>query len=182
MKTTRYIFLVMMAIVCMTFAACGGDDAGDGVTPPADNPNGGKSQWTLYEPFLIMNSTSEEVKAFMAEKLPQFKMEEPLGSTYNYSLVYNNQQEEVGIVYFIMSNKLASTGMEYLHFSQEKFDYLWGELEKRYSPEVIQEGTNQKICSAIINGQKYRVTISVQYNGVVNDNSIAISFGRMPND
>lgn len=177
MKTTRYIFLAMMAIVCMTFTACGGDD--DGVTSPVDNPDGKKTEWKLYEPFLIMNATPEEVKAYMAEKYPQFIMEEPVGSNSGYALVFNNKQEEVGIVYNIMLNKLVSSSMEYLHYSQQKFDYLWSEMIKRYSAEVIQEGDNGKICVATINGQKYRVTFGIAYNGVVNDNSIAIYFAKM---
>ena len=52
MKTTRYIFLAMMAIVCMTFTACGGDDDS---TPAGGGDNGGGGN--TYDNMMVINGT-----------------------------------------------------------------------------------------------------------------------------
>ena len=57
MKTMRYLFLAMMAAMCVTFTACGGDSDDD------PNPGGGTTGSTEYvDPCLDFGSSQSHVK------------------------------------------------------------------------------------------------------------------------
>jgi hypothetical protein len=166
--------LAMMAAMCMTFTACGGDDDDTSKKP--------ESGWILYDPFLTLNASPDEVKEYMMKKYPQFSVEAPFGNNNGYSLIYYNEKKDASIVYGFILNKLSTIGMEYFQFSKAKYDFLCSELKKHYSTEVLAETDEGKMFKAVINGQNYLIAIGYGKNSVINENSITITFTNYPID
>ena len=63
MKTMRYLFLAMMAAMCVTFTACGGDSDDDG-TPQV--PTGPTGSTEYVDPCLDFGSSQSHVKEWMS--------------------------------------------------------------------------------------------------------------------
>lgn len=176
MSKIKFLMMAIIAIVSMTFTACGGDDDDTSGGKPDDN-----SSWTLYEPFTTLNASPEEVKAYMADKLPQFKMEEPFGNSNGYSLIYTNEKEDVSIYYSIVLNKLSSVICQYENYSKAKYEFFWSELKKRYALEVMAEQGEAKMCKGVINGKQYLISIATSENGG-QSKFIRIGYNALPMD
>lgn len=170
--------MMMLAFVVMSsisFAACGGDDDENGGKPD-NNPS-----WTLYEPFTTLDASPEEVKAYMTEKLPDFKMTEPFGNSNGYSLIYTNEKENVSVYYSIVLNKLSSVICQYENYSKAKYEFFWSELKKRYALEVMAEQGEAKMCKGIINGKQYLISIATSEDGG-QSKFIRIGYNTLPMD
>lgn len=122
----KVMFLAMIAVVSMTFTACGGDSDNDG-TPQV--PTGPTGSTEYVDPCLDFGSSQSHVKEYMSG----FNWE--LNENSNeYTLLYTNQAATVVINYmFIGSGKgLGMVGVTYSSGGDTKALGFKAEIEKRY--------------------------------------------------
>jgi hypothetical protein len=174
-KVFKMLMLAFVVMCAISFTACGGDDGENGGKPD------GNPSWTFYEPFTTLDTSPGEVKAYMADKLPQFKMEEPFGNNNGYALIYIYDKENVSINYSIVLNKLSSIICQYENYSKDKYNFILSELKKRYALEVMAEQGESKMCKGVINGKPYLISIGTSEDGG-QPKFIRFGFNALPKD
>lgn len=155
MKTNilyKIMMLAMMAVVTMTFAACGGD-SDDEITPPT-KPNG----YTYVEPCLEWGKTKTDVKSYMTGT--EWKL-----STDAAYLLYVNTDRTIEQLYTFSedTSELVSARVEYKKYSEEYWQWLVKETEKRYgvtfSIEETDATTGGDTVPAVIGGKQVKLTV-----------------------
>ena len=122
----RVTMLAMMAAMCVTFTACGGDSDDDG-TPQV--PTGPTGSTEYVDPCLDFGSSQNHVKEYMSA----FNWE--LNENSNeYTLLYTNQAATVVINYMFIGNDkgLGMVGVTYTGGGDTKALGFKAEIEKRY--------------------------------------------------
>ena len=122
----KVMFLAMIAVVSMTFTACGGDSDDDG-TPQV--PTGPTGSTEYVDPCLDFGSLQSHVKEYMSG----FNWE--LNENSNeYTLLYTNQAATVVINYMFIGNGkgLGMVGVTYASGGDSKALGFKAEIEKRY--------------------------------------------------
>ena len=122
----KVMFLAIIAVVSMTFTACGGDSDDDG-TPQV--PTGPTGSTEYVDPCLDFGSSQSHIKEYMSG----FNWE--LNENSNeYTLLYTNQTATVVINYMFIGNGkgLGMVGVTYTGGGDTKALGFKAEIEKRY--------------------------------------------------
>ena len=121
----KMMMLTMMAAMCVTFTACGGDS--DDGTP--QTPTGPTGSTEYMDPCLDFGSSQSHVKEYMSG----FNWE--LNENSNeYTLLYSNADATVVINYMFIGNGkgLGMVGVTYAGGGDAKALGFKAEIEKRY--------------------------------------------------
>ena len=154
MKTNilyKVMMLAMMAVVVMTFTACGGD-SDDDIAPPV------KSNYTYVEPYLEWGKTNTDVKSYMSGTGWN------LVTDANY-LVYRNTDRTIEQLYTFSedTSELVSARVEYKKYTEDYWQWLIKETEKRYgitlSVEEKDATTGGCTVPAVIGGKQIKLTV-----------------------
>ena len=159
----RLMTVAMVAIMCVIFTACGGDD-GDDITNPPVNPGGSTS--TFVEPCLDFGSNQAKVKEYMAGAAWELMSED------GFTLLYGNSDATVGISYnFLNGGLIASVVTFYTENNTTEAKFI-ASLEKRYSTTMTfnQEDSTTGIHHysgvATINGRSIEIVV-VAYSHMI---------------
>lgn len=147
-KYINIMMMALMAVVCLTFTACGGDDDDDIGT--------GGASVVYVEPCFNWGATIDEVKAWMTGK--------PWNLEYDqYLLMYSNSNETCSITYMFDTNYpgLYYSMVQYLDYSETKLQGIINETEKRYSTKLTKQVEGQFV------GYTGHATINGKYTGVM---------------
>ena len=119
----KVMFLAMIAIISMTFIACGGDSDDDG-TP--QTPTGPTGSTEYFDPYLDFGSSQNHVKEYMS------------GSNWELSehsneavLLYTNIQTMTVMNYIFIESKLHMVTVAYTGGESKALAFK-AEIEKRY--------------------------------------------------
>lgn len=155
MKTNilyKVMMLAMMAVVVMTFTACGGDDDEE-IAPPV-KPNG----YTYVEPYLKWGSLKTDVKTSMTSSGWN------LVTDANY-LVYRSADRTIEQLYTFSegTSELISVRVEYKKYTEDYWQWLVKETEKRYGVTFTIEETDATTggdtVPAVIGGKQMKLTV-----------------------
>ena len=155
MKTNilyKAFMLTMMTVVAMTFTACGGDSDDDDIIPPV------KSNYIYVEPCLEWGSLRTDVKSYMAGS--EWKL-----STDAAYLLYVNTDRTIEQLYTFSerTSELVSARVEYKKYTEEYWQWLVKETEKRYgvtfSIEETDATTGGDTVPAVIGGKQVKLTV-----------------------
>ena len=166
MKKTIFLRLMtvaMMAAMCVTFTACGGDD-GDSTPGKPEEPGAGGT--TAYvEPCLDFGSSVEHVKEYMTGTAFQ------LIDGNNIALMYANSDATVAISYTFTSG-LRIAQVTYNGYSESQANAFKAEIEKRYGVTMTKEVNPDDVSQWVYRGtttiNSMKVAIMMMaYKGVI---------------
>ena len=176
----RYLFLVIMAAVCMTFAACGGDDGGDVQTPPTGS-GGGTGGGTVTEAdwvdlYMNWDATMNQVKACVTGQGWMLVSEANKVQTYS-SDSHPNVILNYGAPY---TATLATSQAIYNNSSEDFYKWCIEKVKTAYSASTSQTGNTTIATASDINGWRVSITIiytpetkatMIQFNALTNNTS-----------
>ena len=153
------LMMVVMVMATVSFTACGDDD-GEEFTPVAPSKT---INYTYVEPYLVWGSLRTDVKAYMSTSGWNLDTD----AAY---LVYRNADRTIEQNYTFYANAtinetegLISAQVKYKNYTEEYWQWLVKETEKRYnvtfSIEETDATTGGDSVTAVINGKQ--VTIAV---------------------
>ena len=127
----KMMMLAMMAAMCVTFTACGGDDDG---TPQV--PTGPTGSTEYVDPCLDFGSSQSHVKEYMSGL--NWELNE---NSNEYTLLYSNADATVVINYMFIGNGkgLGMVGVTYAGSGESKALAFKSEIEKRYGISMTKE-------------------------------------------
>lgn len=145
----KVMFLAMIAVVSMTFTACGGDSDDDG-TPQV--PTGPTGSTEYFDPCLDFGSYQNHVKEYMAGS--NWELSE---HSNEYTLLYMNSQGTIALDYMFLNSKMHMVTVTYAVSGESVVLAFKAEIEKRYGVTMIRENdpkdANRYVyhCTATIN-------------------------------
>lgn len=158
------MFLAMIAVVSMTFTACGGDSDDDG-TPQV--PTGPTGSTEYVDPCLDFGSSQSHVKEWMS------------GSNWELSehsneavLLYMNIQTMTVLNYIFIESKLHMVTVAYTDSGESKAQAFKAEIEKRYGVTMTRlddpSDTSQYgyYATVTIGGKQVVITLSYYKGGI----------------
>lgn len=149
----KVMFLTMIAVVSMTFTACGGDSDDDGTPQTPTGPTGNAE---YVEPCLDFGSNVPHVKDYMAGS------NWTLDNNSNESvLLYSNSNATVIINYMFVNAKLRMVTATYSGGGKSRALSFKSEIEKHYGVTMTDE-SNPSDGSLVI----YRCTATVNQRDV----------------
>ena len=120
------IITVMMAAP-MFLSSCGEDDL-----IPDDNQEQVMMEWT--EPFHTKNSSVEDVKAYMASSMKNYKLVAETSTIENTQLAYSTSNPNVGVLYSfsnvtgqlysVIDTELANNSTVIINFLRDHYDLV----------------------------------------------------------
>ena len=159
----KMMMLAMMAAMCVTFTACGGDSDDDG-TPQV--PTGPTGSTEYFDPCLDFGSYQNHVKEYMA------------GSNWELSehsneavLLYTDSQTMTVLNYIFIESKLHMVTVAYTGGESKALGFK-AEIEKRYGITMKKvtnsENGTEYIYEALatIGGKQVVITLSYYKGGV----------------
>lgn len=159
----KVMFLAMIAVVSMTFTACGGDSDDDG-TPQV--PTGPMGSTEYVEPCLDFGSSLNHVREYMS------------GSNWELSehsneavLLYTNIQTMTVMNYIFIESKLHMVTVAYTG-SESKALAFKAEIEKRYGATMTRVDDPSDAsqygyyATVTIGGKQVVITLSYYKGGV----------------
>lgn len=157
----KVMFLAMIAVVSMTFTACGGDDDSSPTEPT------GSTEYV--EPCLDFGSTVAHVKEYMSGSV--WQMNE---NSNDYTLLYSNKDATVAINYIFIGNinGLSVVTVTYAGYSDSKAKGFKAEIEKRYDTTLTKEtdpaddSQYSYSSTATIGGKKVAVMVNCYKAGI----------------
>ena len=161
----KVMFLAIIAIVSMTFTACGGDSDDDG-TP--QTPTGPTGSTEYVDPCLDFGSSQSHVKEWMAGS--NWDLSE---HSNEYTLLYMNSQGTIAMNYMFLYSKLHMVTATYAVSGESVVLAFKTEIEKRYGVTMTKKtdtsDASQYIyhCTATIN-QKSVVIMMSYYTQSIN--------------
>jgi len=151
-----FFLLALMAMVTMTFSACGGDDD--------DDTSGNGSDIVYIEPCFNWGASLEEVKAWMANK--------PFEPKYdNYFLYYEDTSSKNAISYIFDGyiKGLYTSIVLYGATGNNVLSSLVSQTEKRYNTtlgKVLENNCPKYKGNAVIGGRLVKITIMPGNNAI----------------
>lgn len=145
-KSMKYLMMAMVAVVCVTLSACGGDDeiTDDKVVSVE-----------YFEPCLLWGSSIEEVKTWMNGK--PFELIQD-----GMVLFYGSEPKNMGVNYMFDLNisGLSYVDVEY-EYSEKTLSWLISQTEKRYNTKLTKgvDQVEQYYGFATINGKTVGIMI-----------------------
>lgn len=158
--------VAMMALVTMTFTACGGDSDDGGNTVPGGGGTTGSTEYVA--PCLDFGSNMAHVKEYMAGSI--WQLDE---NSNDYVLLYINNNSTAVINYMFINSKLHMVTVTYTGGGESKALAFKAEIEKHYGVTMIRENdpkdASQYVyhCTATIN-QKSVVIMMNCYSQAIN--------------
>ena len=150
---TRVMMLAMMAVVAMTFTACGGDSDND--TP--QGPTGPTGSTEYVTPCLDFGSSVAHVKEYMSGTIWQ------LNENSNAAvLLYVNNQATTVVNYMFINAKLHMTTVTYNGGGESKANAFKAEIEKLYGVTMTRENDPDNPAQFV-----YHCTVTVNQKSVV---------------
>ena len=121
----KLMMLAMMAVVAITFTACGGDDA--------DLTNGiSGSATTSTEPYLRWDATLDQIKADMAAQGWTAQVSEGNILQYGNNSRYPGVTMNMGVLNS-RTNTLSTTQVAYMNVPSDFFNKILSEVVTRYN-------------------------------------------------
>ena len=127
----RVMMLAMMAVVAMTFTACGGDSDDDG-TPQV--PTGPTGSTEYFDPCLDFGSSQSHVKEYMSGS--NWELSE---HSNDYTLLYMNSQGTIALDYMFLNSKMHMVTATYAVSGESVALAFKSEIEKRYGITMTKE-------------------------------------------
>ena len=159
----KMMMLAMMAAMCVTFTACGGDSDDDGIPQTPTGPTGSTE---YFDPCLDFGSYQNHVKEYMA------------GSNWELSehsneavLLYTNIQTMTVLNYIFIESKLHMVTVAYTG-SESKALAFKAEIEKRYGVTMTRVDDPSDAsqygyyATVTIGGKQVVITLSYYKGGV----------------
>ena len=125
------MFLAMIAVVSMTFTACGSDSDDDG-TPQV--PTGPTGSTEYFDPCLDFGSYQNHVKEYMAGS--NWELSE---HSNEYTLLYMNSQGTIALDYMFLNSKMHMVTVTYAVSGESVALAFKSEIEKRYGVTMTKE-------------------------------------------
>ena len=152
------MMLAMIAVVSMTFTACGGDSDDDG-TPQV--PTGPTGSTEYVEPCLDFGCSPNHVKEWMAGyswELSEY--------SNDYTLIYMNSQGTIALDYMFLNSKMHTVAATYVVSGESVALAFKSEIEKRYGVTMTKEtdpsDVNQYVyhCTPTINQRSVAIMMT----------------------
>ena len=118
--------VAMMAAMCLTFTACGGDDS-DSTPGKPDGPSGQTGNTEYVTPCLDFGSSIAHVKEYMSGTIWQLNE-----NSNDAVLLYINNQATTVVNYMFTNAKLHMTTVTYNGGGESKANAFKAEIEKLY--------------------------------------------------
>ena len=160
----RVTMLAMMAAVCMTFTACGGDSDDDGKTGPGGGATGSAE---YVEPCLDFGSSQSHVKEYMTGTA--FQLSE---NSNEYTLLYIENNSSTLINYMFINAKLHMVGVSYAVGGESKALAFKSEIEKRYGVTMTRKDDPDNYaqfiytCTVTINQRQVAIVMNCYAQGI----------------
>ena len=154
----KVMFLAMIAVVSMTFTACGSDSDDDG-TPQV--PTGPTGSTEYFDPCLDFGSSQSHVKEYMAGS--NWELSE---HSNDYTLLYMNSQGTIALDYMFLNSKMHTVAATYVVSGESVVLAFKAEIEKRYGVTMIRENdpkdASQYVyhCTATINQRSVAIMMT----------------------
>ena len=158
------MMLAMIAVVLMTFTACGSDSDDDGIPQTPTGPTGSTE---YVDPCLDFGSSQNHIKEWMA------------GSNWELSehsneavLLYTNIQTMTVLNYIFIESKLHMVTVAYTDSGESKAQAFKAEIEKRYGVTMTRlddpSDANQYgyYATVTIGGKQIVITLSYYKGGI----------------
>lgn len=167
MKKSIFLNLMtvaMMAAMCVTLTACGGDDS-DNTQGKSDGPSGQTGSTEYVTPCLDFGSSVEHVKEYMTGTAFQ------LVDGNNIALMYANSNATIVISYTFTSG-LRIAQVTYNGYSESQANAFKVEIEKRYGVTMTKEVNPDDVSQWVykgtttINSRKVAIMM-MAYKGVI---------------
>lgn len=161
----KVMFLAMIAVVSMTFTACGGDSDDDGIPQTPTGPTGSTE---YFDPCLDFGSSQSHVKEYMSGS--NWELSE---HSNEYTLLYMNSQGTIALNYMFLNSKMHMVAVTYAVSGESVALAFKSEIEKRYGVTMTKEtdtsDASQYVyhCTATIN-QKSVVIMMSYYTQSIN--------------
>ena len=155
----KSMMLAMVAAVCMVFAACGGDDVGDGVqTPPAvpggvGNSDVSNPEWV--DLYMNWDATMDQVKTAVTGLGWTFVNEVSKVQTYT-STSHPNVVLNYGAPY---TATLGSAQALYNNSSEDFYKWCINKVKTTYNAQVYQDGNYMAGIAKNVNGWNININI-----------------------
>ena len=127
----RVMMLAMMAAMCVTFTACGGDSDDDG-TPQV--PTGPTGSTEYFDPCLDFGCSQSHVKEWMSGS--NWELSE---HSNDYTLLYMNSQGTIALDYMFLNSKMHTVAATYAVSGESVALAFKAEIEKRYGVTMTKE-------------------------------------------
>ncbi len=148
-KYFSIMFMALVAVVCSTFTACGGDDDDD--LPGQDVPG----TVTYYEPCFDWGTTTDHVKAYMSGW-------DLVEGSNDYALMYSNGRNTTTVTYAFLGRN-HGLSMVTVTYITSNAQYIISEIEKRYSMTLTKDDASSKKGDTVYSG-----------NGTIGGRNIAV--------
>lgn len=132
----KVMMMVLMAVVTMTFAACGGDDADDNNPNPANNETNtptANGEFKFIVPYTEWNATPDQVKETMT------KIDFTLYNEESGIYQFINSNETMMFAYVYVGSKIRSVQVHYYYASEKDWQTLLTNVKNTYGVVLNRE-------------------------------------------
>lgn len=176
--------VAMMAMVSMTFTACGGDDkSSDEPVTTSDevtviNPNAQpKSSFTFFVPYHDFSGSGSDAYSYMRDKGFTTFVDD-----YNISSSWLSADEKMQVHYIFGVEGLVEVVMNYSWYDRQDYEYLLAQTQKVFNVKLERLENTEKNSwmwrgTVQMNGRSVTINVWGQKNGVYSDMNISLIAG-----
>ena len=167
----KIMMMVLVAIMTMSFTACGGDDA-ENSNPNSINEDGTPEQASTnkiryFVPYTDWNGTKQQIMDWMKDA-PWLVLDEHYGTekhlTYNLDFA-ENRYYDMQVFYTFENGEFVNVGVWYNIKSEEEGLYLVKETEKTYGIKLYERKAFNSYRNTGENGMYISVNTYTKGNG-----------------
>lgn len=124
-KLFKFLGIALMALVVVSFCSCSNDDEDPTPTP---------TKVTFVAPCIDWSYNLDQIRAYMAKTLPDYKEGEAYTSSGETIYPFSNKNGDISYSYHFDGGEFVSCGVDYL-WKNEQFDSLKSQVSTMFGIE-----------------------------------------------